>query len=151
MLESYYRTDPEHWPDMSTPRLTLLNPPSLYDSSPNAYSQLAIVPGGSKLVFLSGQGGDEPDGSFSKDFRTQAASAFRNVGLGLAAAGATPADVAKITVLIVDHDMDKLRIMQEEQRRLFGAHHPAATLIPVPGLALPEMLIEVEAIAALPA
>ena len=34
---------------------------------------------------------------------------------------------------------------------LFGAHHPAATLIPVPCLALPQMLIEVEAIAALPA
>jgi enamine deaminase RidA (YjgF/YER057c/UK114 family) len=31
---------------------------------------------------------------------------------------------------------------------LFGAHHPAATLIPVPCLALPGMLIEVEAIAA---
>ena len=154
MLESYYRPAreaPNKRTDMSTPRLKLLNPPSLYDSSPNAYSQLAVVAGGSRLVFLSGQGGDEPDGSFSPDFRTQAAAAFRNVGLGLTAVGATPADVAKITVLIVDHDMDKLRIMQEEQRRLFGAHHPAATLIPVPGLALPDMQIEVEAVAALAA
>lgn len=134
---------------MTTSRLALLNPPSLYDSSPNAYSQLAIVPGGSRLVFVSGQGGDQPDGSHSADFRTQAAAAFRNVGLALAAAGATPADVAKITVMIVDHDMEKLAIMQEAQRRLFGAHHPAATLIPVPGLALPDMQIEVEAVAAL--
>ena len=134
---------------MSTSRLALLNPPSLYDSSPNAYSQLAIVPGGSRLLFVSGQGGDEPDGSYSADFRTQAAAAFRNVGLALTAAGARPADVAKITVMIVDHDMQKLEIMQEEQRRLFGAHHPAATLIPVPGLALPDMQIEVEAVAAL--
>ena len=78
-------------------------------------------------------------------------SAFRNVGLALAALGAGPENVAKITVLIVDHDMEKLRIMQAAQRVLFGAHHPAATLIPVPCLALPQMLIEVEAIAALPA
>lgn len=128
----------------------VLNPAELYDSSPNAYSQVAVVEAGSRLVFVSGQGGDNPDGSFSPDFATQAASAFRNVGLALAAAGATPARVAKITVLIVDHDMEKLRIMQAAQRVLFGAHHPAATLIPVPCLALPQMLIEIEAIAALP-
>jgi enamine deaminase RidA (YjgF/YER057c/UK114 family) len=128
--------------------ITLMNPPGLYDPSPNAYSQLALVPAGRRLVFVAGQAGDNPDGSFSADFRTQAASAFRNVGIALAAAGAAPADVAKITVLIVDHDMEKLRIMQGEQRVLFGSHHPAATLIPVPCLALPGMLIEVEAIAA---
>ncbi len=129
----------------------LQNPAGLYDSSPNAYSQVATVPAGQRLAFISGQGGDNPDGSFSPDFATQAASAFRNVGLALAALGAGPENVAKITVLIVDHDMEKLRIMQAAQRVLFGAHHPAATLIPVPCLALPQMLIEVEAIAALPA
>ena len=129
----------------------LQNPAGLYDSSPNAYSQVATVPAGQRLAFISGQGGDNPDGSFSPDFATQAASAFRNVGLALAALGAGPENVAKITVLIVDHDMEKLRIMQAAQRVLFGTHHPAATLIPVPCLALPQMLIEVEAIAALPA
>lgn len=129
----------------------LQNPAGLYDSSPNAYSQVATVPAGQRLAFISGQGGDNPDGSFSPDFATQAASAFRNVGLALAALGAGPENVAKITVLIVDHDMEKLRLMQAAQRVLFGAHHPAATLIPVPCLALPQMLIEVEAIAALPA
>lgn len=130
--------------------MKLLNPPALYDSSPNAYSQLAIAPAGSRLVFVSGQGGDNPDGSFAPDFQVQATSAFRNLGLAIEAAGARPGDVAKITVLIVDHDMERLRIMQVAQRVLFGAHHPAATLIPVPCLALPEMLIEVEAIVALP-
>jgi enamine deaminase RidA (YjgF/YER057c/UK114 family) len=38
--------------------------------------------------------------------------------------------------------------MQAAQRGLFGSHHPAATLIPVPCLALPDMQIEVEAILA---
>lgn len=128
--------------------MQLLNPPSLYDSSPNSYSQLAIVPAGSKLVFVSGQGGDNPDGTFSADFRTQAASAFRNLGLAIEAAGARPADVAKIMVMIVDHDLDKLAIMQEAQRGLLGTHHPAATLVPVPCLALPGMQIEVEAVLA---
>jgi enamine deaminase RidA (YjgF/YER057c/UK114 family) len=131
------------------PAITLLNPATLYDSSPNAYSQLAIVAPGVRWVFISGQGGDNPDGSFSTDFRTQAQAAFRNVGLALTAAGAQPRDVARITVLIVDHNMEKLRIMQATQRELLGEHHPAATLIPVPCLALPQMQIEVEAVAAL--
>lgn len=131
--------------------MKLLNPPSLYDSSPNAYSQLAFVPAGTQLVFVSGQGGDNPDGSFARDFAAQATAAFRNLGWAIEAAGARPADVAKITVLIVGHDMEKLRIMQAAQRVLFGEHHPAATLIPVPCLALPDMQIEVEAVIALPA
>ena len=73
------------------------------------------------------------------------------MGIAIAALGARPEQVAKITVLIVDHDMQKLRIMQDAQRVLLGAHHPAATLIPVPCLALPQMLIEVEAVVVLPA
>ena len=129
--------------------MQLLNPPSLYDPSPNSYSQVAIVPPGTRLAFISGQGGDNPDGSFATDFRTQAEAAFRNLGLALEALGAKTTDVAKITVMIVGHDMQKLAIMQAAQRTLLGAHHPAATLMPVPCLALPQMLIEVEAVVAL--
>jgi enamine deaminase RidA (YjgF/YER057c/UK114 family) len=129
--------------------MKLLNPSSLYDPSPNSYSQVAIVPSATRLAFISGQGGDNPDGSFSPDFHTQAEAAFRNLGLALAALGAKTTDVAKITVLIVGHDMQKLAIMQAAQRTLLGGHHPAATLVPVPCLALPQMLIEVEAVVAL--
>jgi enamine deaminase RidA (YjgF/YER057c/UK114 family) len=129
--------------------MKLLNPPTLYDPSPNAYSQLAMPPPGARLVFISGQGGDNPDGSFPESFSDQATAAFRNLGLAIEAAGARPQDVAKLTVMIVDHDMARLGIMQAAQRVLFGAHHPAATLIPVPCLALPQMQIEVEAVLAL--
>lgn len=131
--------------------LQSLNPPTLYDPSPNSYSQLMVAAPGCRWIFISGQGGDNPDGSFSTDFRVQAEAAFRNLGLALTAAGASGADVAKITVMIVDHDLERLGIMQAAQRGLLGGHHPAATLIPVPCLALPQMLIEVEAIAAIAA
>ncbi|HXC57823.1 MAG TPA: RidA family protein [Steroidobacteraceae bacterium] len=128
--------------------LQLLNPQALYDPSANAYSQIAVT-GGTRLAFISGQGGDNSDGSFSPDFAVQAERAFRNLGLALEALGAQTHDVVKITVMIVQHDMQKLKIMQAAQRGLLGAHHPAATLIPVPCLALPQMQIEVEAIVAL--
>ena len=129
--------------------MRLVNPPTLYDPSPNAYSQLAILAAGCRLVFVSGQGGDAPDGSFPASFAEQAASAFRNLGHAIAAAGAEPGQVAKLTVMIVDHNLEKLRVMQAAQRVLFGTHHPAATLIPVPCLALPGMQIEVEAVLAI--
>lgn len=131
--------------------MQLLNPSTLYDPSPNSYSQIAIVAPGTRLAFISGQGGDNADGSFSPDFRVQAGAAFRNLGLALQAIDAKPADVAKITVMIVDHDMERLAIMQAAQRTLLGEHHPAATLIPVPCLALPQMQIEVEAVVELSA
>ena len=44
--------------------MKLLNPPALYDPSPNAYSQLAIVPAGARLAFISGQGGGAGCGDF---------------------------------------------------------------------------------------
>jgi enamine deaminase RidA (YjgF/YER057c/UK114 family) len=130
-------------------QMQLLNPSTLYDPSPNSYSQIAIVPPGTHLAFISGQGGDNPDGSFAPEFRTQAEAAFRNVGFALEALHARPTDVVKIVVMIVGHDMEKLAIMQAAQRTLLGGHHPAATLIPVPCLALPQMQIEVEAVVTL--
>jgi enamine deaminase RidA (YjgF/YER057c/UK114 family) len=129
--------------------MQLLNPSTLYDPSPNSYSQIAIVPSGTRLAFISGQGGDNPDGSFAEDFRTQAEAAFRNLEYALEALQAQATDVVKIVVMIVGHDMQKLAIMQAAQRSLLGGHHPAATLIPVPCLALPQMQIEVEAVVAL--
>jgi hypothetical protein len=46
--------------------IRLINPEGLYDPSPNAYSQIALVPAGQRLAFISGQGGDNPDGSFGR-------------------------------------------------------------------------------------
>jgi enamine deaminase RidA (YjgF/YER057c/UK114 family) len=129
--------------------MQLLNPSTLYDPAPNSYSQIAIAAPATRLAFISGQGGDNPDGSFSPDFRVQAEAAFRNLGLALQAIDAKATDVAKITVMIVHHDMERLAIMQAAQRTVLGGHHPAATLIPVACLALPQMQIEVEAVVAL--
>lgn len=59
-------------------------------------------------------------------------------------------DVAKLTVLIVDHSEEKLHILSKELERAFGpGPKPTCTLIPVPRLALDGMLFEVEAIAAM--
>jgi len=128
------------------------NPPGLYDPSANGYSHLALVRRAARLVFVSGQGGESATGTLEANFRLQVRQAFRNLAIALEAAGAKPGQVAKLTLLVVDHTEEKLRLLGRELDAAFGAGpKPACTLVPVPRLALDGMLFEVEAIAALPA
>jgi len=138
------------FPDATQPSrgLTFLNPLGLYDPRSNGYSHVALVPAGRALICVAGQGGEREDGTLPEDFATQVRQAFANLGTALRAAGAGPADVAKLTVLVVDHDESRLRVLADEVARMWGeAPAPACTLIPVPRLALDGMLFEVEALA----
>lgn len=132
-----------------SPTLQLSNPPGLYDPTANGYSHVAQVAAGARLVFIAGQGGEDVDSQLSTDFTEQVRQALDNLQIALAAAGAEVSDVAKLTVLIVDHSLERLEIFGEELHRVWGsAPKPACTLIPVPRLALDGMLFEIEATAA---
>lgn len=132
------------------PAFALRNPPGLYDPAPNGYSHLGVVEAGARLIFVAGQGGETRDGALAGDFAAQVEQALANLKAALADAGATLADVVKLTVLIVDHDHDRLVIFgQGLERALAGAPAPTCTLIPVPRLALDGMLFEIEATAAI--
>lgn len=134
-----------------SPSLTRINPPGLYDPAPNGYSHLAIVPAGARLAYIAGQGGEAQDGRLPADFRLQVRQALRNLAIAVAAAGAGLDDIAKLSVLIVDHSEAKLRTFAEELEAALGpGPKPACTLIPVPRLALDDMLFEVEAMAVVP-
>jgi enamine deaminase RidA (YjgF/YER057c/UK114 family) len=131
------------------PTLQLSNPPGLYDPTANGYSHVAQVAAGARLVFIAGQGGENADSQLSSDFAEQVRQALDNLQIALAAAGAEVSDVAKLTVLIVDHSLERLEIFGEELHKVWGsAPKPACTLIPVPRLALDGMLFEIEAMAA---
>ena len=59
-------------------------------------------------------------------------------------------DIVKLTVLVVNHTEDKLRVFGSELELALGSGpKPTCTLIPVPQLALDGMLFEVEAVAVL--
>lgn len=127
----------------------LFNPTGLYDPAPNGYSHGAVVPAGARFVLLSGQGGQDAAGTTLEGFGAQLRQALDNILLALAAAGAAPADVARLLVLIVDHDERKLQQLGAEFDRIWqGTMKPACTLVPVPRLALDGMLVEIEATAA---
>ena len=129
-------------------QLSFINPPGLYDPRPNGYSHVVIADAPARLIYIAGQGGENIDGVLSEDFETQVKQALGNLQTALNAAGAGLADVAKLTVLIVDHSEARLRIFGDALSAIWGDHPaPACTLIPVPRLALDGMLFEIEATA----
>lgn len=130
-------------------KLTIVNPQNLYDPTPNGYSMAVIVPGGAKVAYISGQGGQDNTGGLSPDFAVQVEQAYANLRAALNALGARPDQVAKLTVFVVDHDMSKLGVLTKAVKEMFGEALPAQTLIPVPKLAVDGMLFEVEAVAVL--
>ena len=128
-----------------------INPAGLYDPSKNGYTHIAIAPPGTTTVYISGQGGEDENGKLVGDFASQLKQAFANLRLALSASGALPEHVVKITVLVVEHNEDKLKQLGNEVQAMWGNKPPASTLIPVPRLALDGMLFEIDAIAAIPA
>jgi enamine deaminase RidA (YjgF/YER057c/UK114 family) len=128
--------------------LDLINPAALH--VPRSYSHV-VSARGDRLVFVAGQAADDADGNLVGvgDLAAQAHQAFANLGLALAAAGAHPAEVARITIYVVGHRPELLPIIEAARVELFGAHKPADTLVGVETLAEPGYLIEVDAIAVL--
>jgi enamine deaminase RidA (YjgF/YER057c/UK114 family) len=126
--------------------LELINPPDL--PTPESYTQVAVATG-SRLVFVAGQLADDPQGNLVApgDLAAQARQAFANVGRALAAAGARPDQVARITIYVVDHRPEYLPQISQARIAVFGDHKPADTIVGVETLAEPGYLIEVEAIA----
>lgn len=130
-------------------KLTIVNPPNLYDPSPNGYSTAVILPRNARVAYISGQGGQDSRGALSPDFAVQVEQAYANLGAALDGIGARPDQVAKLTVYVVDHDMSKLEVLTRNVKQMFGAALPAQTLVPVPKLAIDPMLFEVEAVVVL--
>ena len=128
----------------------LSNPEGLYDPGDNAYSHVAEVRAGSRLLFIAGQGGEDRHGQLSPLFAEQARQALANLELALGSKGANLAQVFKLTLLIVDHSQTRLREWVAEADKAWGPQlKPTCTLIPVARLALDGMLVEIEAVAAL--
>ncbi|CAN7554175.1 RidA family protein [Rhizobium sp. LjRoot254] len=127
-------------------KLTIVNPKNLYDPTPNGYSTAVIVPGGARIAYISGQGGQDSTGALSPDFAAQVKQAYANLRAALDGLGAKPDQVAKLTIFVVDHDMSKLGVLTQEVKEMFGETLPAQTLVPVPKLAIDPMLFEVEAV-----
>ncbi len=103
-----------------------------------------------RLVFVSGCVATDAEGRTvgGGDVVAQARQVHENLKRCLAAAGATFADVCKVTVFLKNvADREKVNVARKEY---FGPHRPASTLVEISQLVRPDLLVEIEAIAVLP-
>jgi enamine deaminase RidA (YjgF/YER057c/UK114 family) len=73
---------------------------------------------------------------------------FTNLVTALSEAGATTSDLVKIGIYVVDHDLEKLKLIRRVRDEVLNVDPPpASTLLGVERLAVPDFLIEADAIA----
>ena len=99
------------------------------------------------LLFVSGFVPVDGEGRLvgGDDVVAQVRQVFANLGAVLAAAGATFADVVKVTVYLTDI-ADRARINPVRQE-IFGGTRPASTLVEVSALVVPGAKVEIDAVA----
>lgn len=99
------------------------------------------------LLFVSGQAAIDEGGAVvgAGDFDEQAEQTFRNLERVLAAGGSDLAHVVKVTIFLTD--MANFAKVVDLRGRWFSPPWPADTIVEVSALALPELEIEIEAVA----
>jgi 2-iminobutanoate/2-iminopropanoate deaminase len=129
--------------------LQSIQPTSLWDSSPYLFSQVVKVDMAKSLVFISGQVALAPDGSLVgvDDVDAQLRQVFANLRAAVEGAGGTLDNIASLTVYVKDiaHHKNYLKVLGEE----FAGWRPVETLIQVAALGLPDLLVEIQAVAVL--
>ena len=100
-------------------------------------------------VWISGTVGVRPDGTIPEDTGAQFQIAIDILDRCLRAAGGRSEHIVKVTVLLTDIN-DRAKINPIRQR-YFGNNRPASTLYEVSALVAPEMKVEIEAEAVVPA
>ena len=103
-----------------------------------------------RLVFVSGCVASDASGKIvgGSDVVAQARQVHENIKRCLAAAGATFADICKVTVFVTNMaDREKINTVRKEY---FGTSRPASTLVEVSRFVHPDCLLEIEATAVLP-
>ena len=112
-----------------------------------SYAHAVEVPESAKTVYIAGQIGIDPDGNVPADFAGQADLAWRNLMAILEFNGMRMKDVVKITHFLTD--AADIPTYNEVRAKYLGEERPASTLLIVAGLARPDLLVEVEMVAAI--
>jgi 2-iminobutanoate/2-iminopropanoate deaminase len=126
-----------------------VNPPSLFSSIEHGFSQV-VVASGTKTVFISGQTAwDVNKKIVGRSLGEQTRQALRNMKAAIEAAGGNLRDIVALRIYIVHHAEQDLGSVGSALREMFTTDPPTSTWIGVSFLAVPDFLIEIEAIAVL--
>jgi enamine deaminase RidA (YjgF/YER057c/UK114 family) len=121
------------------------NPAAVHQPA-TLYSHGVEVPPGARWLVISGQVGVRPDGSVAGSPAEQMDQAFENLVSVLQGAGMEVRDLVKVTVLLTRRD--DIPAFRQARERTMQGYRPAWTLILVAGLASPDWVVEIEAVAA---
>ena len=128
---------------------TFINPPGL--ATPKGYTHAVVVPSGTRLVVISGQGALDSAGRIvgAGSMTAQATQVFENLKAALAGVGATFKDVVKLNTYVTN--IGQSQAFRDVRDKYVNTDAPpASTLIEVRRLFRNEFIVEVEAIVAVP-
>lgn len=125
-----------------------INPETMF--VPPGYTQVVETTGPGRIVYIAGQLGIDKDGRLPGDFRAQATQTFENLKAALASVGGSLEDIVKLNNYILD--ISYLPIIRDVRGNYLNSDNPpASTTLQVSGFALVGALLEIEAVAVLPA
>ena len=132
-------------------RVEFLSPEGLHRNP--AFSNVVVVSGSIRTVYVGGQDAVDADGNIVGvgDIAAQTEQVLRNLRTALEAAGAGPDHVIKWNIFIVDGQ--DFGAGYAAFQRVWGdsPNPPVITAAVVKGLAHPDFLVEMDAIAVVPA
>ncbi|MEM9894835.1 MAG: RidA family protein [Bacteroidota bacterium] len=118
-----------------------------YINPASGYTQVVTTQyNGLKTIYVSGQVGE------GDSLAEQMTDALQNLKSQLSDAGADFSDIVKMNSYIVDYKPEDLKTFRETRKQIMGdTNMPASTLVGVSSLALPEWIIEIDAVAVIEA
>ena len=125
--------------------LEKINPEQIMSPVNQAYHHVVIAPSNGRSAYISGQVGMRKDGTIPDEVRAQAELAWQNLVACLESAHMFPQDVVKVTAYLIDHE--DYGFFSEMRNKYLGRSRPASTVVLVKSLVLPELKVEIEAIA----
>ncbi|HEY1361604.1 MAG TPA: RidA family protein [Xanthobacteraceae bacterium] len=129
-------------------QIQFINPEAM--SKPPGYTHVVEASAPARIVYIAGQLGIDRDGRVVGDFRQQAVQIFENLKAALAVVGGGFENVVKLNNYLVDlGDLPAFRQVRDSY--LADRNRPASTTIAISGLARQGALLEIEAVAVLPA
>lgn len=135
---------------MSKAQVEYLNPPELNNNP--AFTNVVTVSGSVKTIYVGGQ--DSIDSNHQivgkGDLRAQVEQVLKNLEIALAAGGATLAHVVKWNVYVVQGQSLQEGYAAFQAAAKYQPTPPAISMMFVAGLANPDFLVEMDAIAVVP-
>jgi enamine deaminase RidA (YjgF/YER057c/UK114 family) len=110
------------------------------------YSHGVETTDSARWLAVSGQVGVDAEGRLVEGAEAQMEQAWRNIFAVLAAAGMNAHNLVKVTAFLTRRE--DLAAYREVRDRMLRDAEPASTLLFVSGLASPDWLVEIEALAA---